>query len=145
MKCLSLFQPWADLVVSGKKIVELRTWAWNGRTNGMLMGGFRGEFLVHASSKTSSAIRKSGAVTGAIIGKATVVDVVEYVDLEDFLADKERHLVDSYFSDWHFRRGRAAGFILRDALQFRKPIPFKGSLGFFEVPETVVKRAVVNE
>ena len=40
-KCLSLKQPYADLVVSGKKTIELRTWNTK----------FRGEFLVHASKK----------------------------------------------------------------------------------------------
>jgi len=38
-KCLSLRQPYAELIVSGRKTIELRK--WNTR--------FRGEFLVHAS------------------------------------------------------------------------------------------------
>ena len=37
-KCLSIRQPYADLIVSGRKTIELRK--WNAR--------FRGEFLVHA-------------------------------------------------------------------------------------------------
>ena len=39
MKALSLKQPYAELVVSGRKTIELRKWKTN----------FRGEFLVHAS------------------------------------------------------------------------------------------------
>jgi len=38
MKCLSVCQPYANLIVSGKKTIELRNWNTN----------FRGEFLVHA-------------------------------------------------------------------------------------------------
>ena len=41
-KCLSLRQPYAELVVSGRKTIELRK--WNTR--------FRGEFLIHASKST---------------------------------------------------------------------------------------------
>jgi hypothetical protein len=38
-KCLSLKQPYAELLISGKKTIELRSWDTK----------FRGEFLVHAS------------------------------------------------------------------------------------------------
>jgi len=41
MKCLSVSQPYADLIVKGKKTIELRTWNTK----------FRGEFLVHAPLK----------------------------------------------------------------------------------------------
>jgi ASCH domain len=37
-KCLSIRQPYAELVVSGRKTIELRKWITR----------FRGEFLVHA-------------------------------------------------------------------------------------------------
>ncbi len=39
MKCLSLKQPYAELLVSGKKTIELRNWNTY----------FRGKFLIHAS------------------------------------------------------------------------------------------------
>jgi hypothetical protein len=39
MKSLSLKQPYAELLISGKKTIELRKWNTN----------FRGHFLVHAS------------------------------------------------------------------------------------------------
>jgi len=39
MKALSLKQPFAELIVSGKKTIELRNWNTK----------FRGKFLVHAS------------------------------------------------------------------------------------------------
>ena len=43
MKCLSLRQPFAKLIISGKKTIELRKWNTK----------FRGEFLVHASKKVN--------------------------------------------------------------------------------------------
>ena len=39
MKALSLKQPWVELVIQGKKTIELRKWNTS----------FRGEFYVHAS------------------------------------------------------------------------------------------------
>ena len=63
MKCLSVCQPFAELIIQGKKTIELRKWNTK----------FRGEFLVHAAKniliddckrmKISSSI-----TTGAIIG-----------------------------------------------------------------------------
>ena len=41
MKCLSLKQPFAELLISGKKTVELRKWNTK----------FRGKFLIHASKR----------------------------------------------------------------------------------------------
>ena len=41
VKCLSLNQPYAELLISGKKTIEVRRWNTN----------FRGQFLVHASKK----------------------------------------------------------------------------------------------
>ena len=41
MKCLSICQPFAELIIEGKKTIELRKWNTK----------FRGEFLVHAAKK----------------------------------------------------------------------------------------------
>jgi hypothetical protein len=40
-KCLSLKQQYAELLATGRKTIELRTWNTK----------FRGEFLIHASKK----------------------------------------------------------------------------------------------
>ena len=51
MKTLSLKQPFAELVVSGKKTIELRKWNTK----------FRGKFLIHASKiPDSQAMKKFG-------------------------------------------------------------------------------------
>ena len=70
MKCLSVSQPFADLIIAGKKIIELRNWNTN----------YRGEFLIHAPIKIRLndcqrlKISKKLA-TGVIIGKAELYDV----------------------------------------------------------------------
>ena len=45
MKSLSLKQPWAELVIQGKKSIELRKWKTS----------FKGEFYVHASGNQEEA------------------------------------------------------------------------------------------
>ncbi len=130
MKCLSVSQPFADLIISGKKIIELRKWGTN----------FRGEFLIHAPIK----IRlddcrrlkiKGKLVTGAIIGKAEIYDVKQYNSIKEIKEDQKLH-----FSSKNFQ-GKTFGFLLKNVKALRVPIPYKGQLGFFEInlPKTKIK------
>ena len=86
-KCLSLRQPYAELIVSGRKIIELRK--WNTR--------FRGEFLVHASKTIDKEACKlhgidiSSLITGAIVGSAVLRDVKFYQSNKEFIADQSKH------------------------------------------------------
>ena len=137
MKCLSVSQPFADLIISGKKIIELRNWNTK----------FRGEFLVHAPIK----IRKEDCkrlkinkklVTGAIIGKAELYEVKKYGSIKEIKADQKFHLASKKFHD------RTFGLMLKNAKLFRIPIPWKGQLGFFEVslPKTKIKnREIITD
>ena len=132
MKCLSVSQPFADLIISGKKTIELRKWNTN----------FRGEFLVHAPLK----IRKEDCkrlkinhklATGVIVGKAELYDVKKYNSKKEVNDDKQYHFAGKKFQD------RTYGFMLRNFKSFRIPIPCKGQLGFFEVD--VPRRKIKNK
>ncbi len=122
-KCLSLRQPYAELIVSGRKTIELRK--WNTR--------FRGEFLVHASKTISNEACKShhidisSLITGAIVGSAMLYDVKIYQTKREFLADQNKHFAVSTYSEPMY------GFLLSDAKRLNEPIPLKGRLGFFDV------------
>lgn len=121
MKCLSVSQPFADLIVSGKKRIELRN--WNTR--------FRGEFLVHAPLKIrrddARRLRIDGGfVTGAVIGKAEIFGVKKYETEAQLRRDRSLHFAAKCI------RGRY-GFMLKNAKTLRIPVPCKGQLGFFEV------------
>ena len=122
MKCLSVSQPYADLIISGKKTIELRTWNTK----------FRGEFLIHAPLKIKKdackrlLIGESSLRTGVIIGKVEIYDVKVYESLRDLKKDYNKHLASDEF--FHHRYG----FLLRNPQPLRIPIPYKGSLGFFE-------------
>jgi len=123
-KCLSLRQPYAELIISGRKTIELRK--WNTR--------FRGEFLIHASKAIDKEACKSydnidipSLTTGAIVGSAVLYDVKLYQSKEEFIADQSKHFATAAYASHKY------GFLLSDAKRSEKPIPMKGQLGFFNV------------
>ena len=117
MKALSLKQPFAELVVSGKKTIELRNWNTK----------FRGKFLIHASKiPDSKAMKKLGfeeLPVGVIVGEAELIEVKKYENDLEHKKDKNKHLADSSWGKY--------GFILKDIKRI-KPIPAKGKLGFWK-------------
>jgi predicted transcriptional regulator len=128
MKCLSICQPFAELIIQNKKTVELRTWNTK----------IRGEFLVHAPIK----IRKEDCkrmkineklTTGAIIGKVELYDVKKYESLKEMKSDKKKHFASI------INKEKTFGFILKNAKPLRVPIPWKGQLGFFDVDLPKIK------
>jgi predicted transcriptional regulator len=141
VKCLSISQPFADLIISGKKSIELRNWNTN----------YRGEFLIHAPLKIRVEDSKrlkinKTFVTGAIVGKAQLYDVKKYSSTKEIRSDQKFHFASKKFQNKTF------GFLLKNAKPFRIPIPLKGQLGFFDVdiPKTKIKNKeiisdIINE
>ena len=129
MKCLSLKQPYADLLVFGEKTIELRKWNTK----------FRGEFLIHASKNIDIQacerldIDIDKLTLGAIIGSAFLYDFKEYRNQEEFNKDKQKHfsIVTKYFDGYKY------GFLIRNARMFKKSIPYPGKLRFFEVEDSI--------
>ena len=122
MKCLSISQPFADLIISGKKTIELRKWNTN----------FRGEFLIHAPIKIRIEDCKrlkitKKIVTGVIIGKAELYDIKKYNSAKEVKKDQKLHFASKNFQNKTF------GFKIKNAKPLRIPIPWKGQLGFFDV------------
>lgn len=129
MKCLSLKQPYADLLAIGRKTIEIRKWNTN----------FRGPFLIHASKNINKdaclilGFDESNLVKGAIIGKAFVYDVIKYTTMKDFFGDRHKHYSIEEIKSNHPFKGY--GFLVKGALKFRDEIPYLGKLGFFEVSD----------
>ena len=130
MKCLSLKQPFADLLASGEKTIELRKWNTK----------YRGKFLIHASKNIDIEacerldIDNDKLTTGAIIGSAFIYDVKEYKSQEEFNKDKQKHfsIISKYFDGYKY------GFVVKDARMLKKLIPYSGKLGFFEVDDSII-------
>ena len=122
-KCLSLKQPYAELLVSGKKTIEVRKWNTK----------FRGQFLVHASKNIDEEackrlkIDQAKLVIGAIVGQANIYDVISYQSKNSFLKDKNKHFASSDYDNPKY------GFLVNQTKRFEIPIPIRGKLGFFNV------------
>ena len=129
MKCLSICQPFAELIVQGKKTIELRKWNTK----------FRGEFLVHAAKNILEEdckrmkISPKTVTTGAIIGKVNLVDVKKYNSNKELKADKKKH---HSISD---NTKNKYGFILENPKKLRVPIEYLGKLNFFEFHPDEIK------
>lgn len=117
MKTLSIKQPWAELILLGRKRIEIRKWNTK----------FRGEFLIHSSQiPDKESMEKFGfnnLPSGFIVGKVTLVDVKTYKNDEEFLRDRNLHLAGERWGD--------KGFILKNPQRIKK-IKAKGNLGFWE-------------
>lgn len=132
MRAISLWQPWASLVVRGDKQYETRGW----RTD------YRGPLLIHAAKKIDADIRwycrdfadllndqqllAENLPFGAIVGKVELVAVFRAEDIRSSLTEKELEF-------GNYADGRFAWKLANPEL-FAEPVPFKGSQGFFEVP-----------
>lgn len=125
---LSIRQPWAGLLVAGRKTIEVRKW-WTAQ---------RGRILIHASSYPDQRAESWAWVQpdvapltelyGGIIGEAELVDVRKYADPGAFAAEVPMHF---NYADW-FQPPALYGFVfaLPKALPFRR---YKGDVKFFEV------------
>lgn len=117
MKVLSLKQPFAELILQGKKTIELRKWNTH----------FRGDFLVHASKIPDKiSMRKFGfdkLPCGFILGKVKLVDIKKYENSVEHSKDRNKHLAGSSWGE--------SGFVLENPRRLKKMIPAKGKLNFW--------------
>lgn len=124
---LSLKQPWAALVVHGRKTVEVRRWPTTRR----------GLVLIHAArvpddrpaawKHVPPELLPAARQTGGLVGAAVLTDCRPYRNLEVFVADQARHLNEP---GW-FQEG-LHGFVFDKAarLPFR---PWTAQVRFFRV------------
>lgn len=124
MKALSIRQPWAWLILNAGKDIENRDWHTHVRgrvlvhaAKGMTRAEYEDAYGAAMYIKPSIALPELPLQRGGIVGSVEIVDCVE-----------------ESTSPWFFGR---YGFVLRDP----KPLPFipwKGQLGFFDVPDSVI-------
>ena len=127
---LSIKQPWASLLISGRKTIEVRSWTTR----------IRGRILIHAARVPDSRpeawkwvtddIRPLTALGGGIIGEAQLFECRSYPQATAFVTDLSLHLNDP---SWFQEKG-LHGFVFRNAV----PLPFRpwpGNVRFFTVEE----------
>lgn len=135
MKCLTVCQPYASLIVgwpgidvADVKRVENRTWPTS----------YRGPLLIHAGSSTKWLGTWDGPTPakmpmGAILG---CVDLVGCQSIESLRRAPDRSPIG-----WLKRHVHVAGpycWILRRPRRLGTPIPYRGQQGLFEIPDDVL-------
>lgn len=127
MKALSIRQPWAWGIIYAGKDVENRDWFTR----------VRGRVLIHAA-KTWKDDEFADAVSFMLELGITIPDLRTTMQRGGIIGSVEIvDCVSASASPWFFGK---YGFVLRDP----KPlpfVPFRGSLGFFEVPDHLVAGA----
>lgn len=132
MKCLSIQQPWADLILYGLKTVENRTWSTV----------VRGTVLIHAGVKYDRAgLAFIGTVLAKHYGCGRIAEAREILERAETRRGAVLGTVDLVAcltqspSPWFVG---PYGFNLRNPVPLRVPVPYRGALGFFEVPDHLV-------
>jgi hypothetical protein len=139
IKCISVTQPWATLILLGATRYEARNWSTR----------YRGPLAIHASGHfpefahqlcgekpIRSALRKAGVWSwfdlpiGALLGTVRLVACRPAKGCR--LASVERALADN-------RRGRWL-WHLADPRPLRQPLRMSGRLGIFEIPSSFLVR-----
>jgi uncharacterized protein (UPF0264 family) len=125
---ISIKQPWAALVVHGKKTIEVRRWSTLRRGRVLIHAARIADNRTEAWTHVTPAIAATAKLRGGIIGEAQLVGCNTYSSREGFSRDRGRHLNEP---EW-FAAPALYGFVFADAV----PLPFRrctGSLHFFEV------------
>lgn len=141
-RALTLWQPWAWLVVNGYKPLE-------NRPKGFSHKSFRGDFWVHAGAHRQQRtwdeayyftkrvfgdelankiprLDDPRLVFSAIIGRASVIDMMP--------APYLCMLPDGW------RMAGCVGFVLRNLSALATPVTFRGFQGFWNVPPTALEQ-----
>jgi hypothetical protein len=136
MKALSIKQPWADLIASGAKDIENRSW----RTH------FRGRVYIHASAKMAdyvftseqvkilvkSRLSKHDLTFSAIIGEVDIVDCV--INHQSIWAEHMRYFTceETGINILYKGQDYIWNWVLANPVKYDQPIMnVKGSLGFW--------------
>ncbi len=141
MKCLSVTQPWASLIVVGAKRIETRGW----------QTGYRGTLAIHAARKFPQSLRDLCAreplrsllhqaghkswrslPLGALIGTVELLDCLPVEDLGPVSVS------DRAFAD--LRPGRWA-WLLDRPRSLAAPVPMSGRLGVFDILDFEARQA----
>ncbi len=140
MKALSLTQPWAQLVVMGEKHVETRS--WNTKLRGRIAIHATKTFPRWARDLITSPPHYLSALQlyavepmplGSIIGTVEIVDSCRTDDIQG-ISEKEAAFGDYGHGRW--------AWSLKDAVNFSEPMPCRGALGLWEVPDNVLAKMI---
>lgn len=125
MKALTIKATWAWAIMNAGKDIENRDW----RTK------FRGRIAIHSSLGLTKREYQSHMFDIYGILKAPYPDIVKYDDITRGAIIGTVEIVDCVdTSDSKWFSGKY-GFVLRNPVKLEKPIPCKGRLSFWDLPD----------
>jgi hypothetical protein len=129
---LSVRQPWAELIISGRKTIELRSWSTV----------YRGRLWIHAAGArdpiTEGIFGYQDLFKGGFVGSVTLDHVLD-LDPDRWERWRVRHLDQGpWRTDIH-------GWLLSDPIRFAEPIRASGKPGLFEPTTTQQERLLAEE
>lgn len=138
MKTISLWQPWATAIAVGVKRVETRHWPTR----------YRGVLAIHAAKRWTGGQRHftmSECACGRLparIPLGAIVAIARLVDCRPAAAVAlDVSAVERIYGN--YEPGRFA-WMLEDIAPLAEPIPWRGSQGFFEVPDDIIPKAAME-
>lgn len=134
MKTLSFHQPWAELILQGRKTIDLRTW----RTH------YRGRIAIHAGQKANHeaciayGLNADRLPRGALVGTVEIVDI-EPLDQEGFERLREQHLAVKDYPEYP---AALFGWRLAGAQRLPAPVPMPGRRQLYDTPDELLAGAL---
>ncbi len=129
---LSIRQPWAELIVSGRKSIEIRTWATH----------HRGAFYIHAAKHVDAELERSFGLHdvfhGGFVGGAEL-ELVAPVHPRNWEAWRREHLVAGPPPP------HAYAWVISKPWCLRTPIPARGQMGLFVPASAMAERLATAE
>ena len=117
---LSVKQPWAELILEGRKTIEIRTWSME----------YRGPVWLHTGkSPDEGATARFGSPSlflGGFVGMVTIDEIVPF-DRDRWEKWRPQHL------DNGNRRPDFLAWLLSDVRRLDNPLPARGGLKLFTV------------
>jgi len=129
---LSVRQPWAELLISGRKSIEIRKWAPD----------YRGRLWLHAGLKADSWLERrfglEGAYKGGFIGSIQLAAVVP-MTAERWDQWREHHLDTGQYKNGLF------AWLMEAPRRFIAPVPGHGRLSLFRPSDDVLGQLTAVE
>lgn len=121
--CITIRQPWAELILSGRKTIELRNWDILEYTD---------KLYIHIGCVVVGKLceqfgldfREMLTTRGTIAGYMEIDSKKHYKDLAEFNEDKDKHQATEYYK---------YGFVLKNVRRLKHPVQdVKGQVKIFK-------------